>query len=75
MATGNMHGDIALWDLTNRRLVHNMKAAHSALITSLTFLDSQPVLVSAGVDNAVKVNINIYIYIYVYEKRKNLHNT
>ncbi|KAI9255740.1 Utp21 specific WD40 associated putative domain-containing protein [Phascolomyces articulosus] len=54
MATGNMHGDVALWDLTNRRLIHNMKAAHSGLITSLTFLNSQPVLVSAGADNAVK---------------------
>ncbi|KAI9497520.1 Utp21 specific WD40 associated putative domain-containing protein [Zychaea mexicana] len=54
MATGNMHGDIALWDLTNRRLVHNMKAAHNGLIASLAFLSNQPVLVSAGVDNAVK---------------------
>ncbi|KAI8149510.1 Utp21 specific WD40 associated putative domain-containing protein [Fennellomyces sp. T-0311] len=54
MATANMHGDIALWDLTNRRLLHNMKAAHGGLIASLTFLTNQPVLVSAGADNAVK---------------------
>ncbi|KAI7864698.1 Utp21 specific WD40 associated putative domain-containing protein [Spinellus fusiger] len=54
MATANMHGDVALWDLNTRRLVHNMKGAHDASISSLAFLHGQPVLVTGGSDNAVK---------------------
>ncbi|KAI8993445.1 Utp21 specific WD40 associated putative domain-containing protein [Pilobolus umbonatus] len=63
MATGNMHGDVALWDLSNRRLSHIMKGAHDGHITTLTFLSNQPVLVTAGSDNAVKQ--------WIFEK----HNT
>ncbi|KAL0092025.1 Utp21 specific WD40 associated putative domain-containing protein [Phycomyces blakesleeanus] len=54
MATANMHGDVALWDLNTRRLVHKMKGAHSGSISSVAFLNGQPVLVTAGADNAVK---------------------
>ncbi|KAG0764980.1 hypothetical protein G6F33_002109 [Rhizopus arrhizus] len=54
MATGNMHGDVALWDLSDRRLAHIMKNAHDGYITSLTFLNNQPILVTGGTDNAVK---------------------
>ncbi|CAO3658833.1 unnamed protein product [Umbelopsis ramanniana] len=54
MATANMHGDVALWDLEKRTLVHVMKGAHDASISCLQFLNSQPILVSGGSDNAVK---------------------
>ncbi|KAI7904599.1 Utp21 specific WD40 associated putative domain-containing protein [Cokeromyces recurvatus] len=54
MATGNMHGDVALWDLSERRLAHIMKNAHDGYITSLTFLHNQPILVTAATDNSVK---------------------
>ncbi|KAL4210717.1 hypothetical protein CU097_012847 [Rhizopus azygosporus] len=54
MATGNMHGDVALWDLSERRLAHIMKNAHDGYITSLTFLNNQPILTTGGTDNAVK---------------------
>jgi U3 small nucleolar RNA-associated protein 21 len=54
MATGNMHGDVALWDLSTRRLAHIMKNAHDGYITSLTFLSNQPVLVTGATDNAIK---------------------
>ncbi|CAO3687020.1 unnamed protein product [Rhizopus stolonifer] len=54
MATGNMHGDVALWDLSDRRLAHIMKNAHDGYITSLTFLSNQPILVTGGTDNSVK---------------------
>ncbi|KAI9312356.1 Utp21 specific WD40 associated putative domain-containing protein [Dichotomocladium elegans] len=53
MATANMHGDVALWDLSTRKLAHNMKAAHNGLISSVAFLNNQPILVTAGADNAV----------------------
>ncbi|CEP16590.1 hypothetical protein [Parasitella parasitica] len=54
MATGNMHGDVALWDLSERRLAHIMKNAHDGFITSLTFLHNQPVLVTGATDNSIK---------------------
>lgn len=56
MATGNMHGDVALWDLSERRLAHIMKNAHDGYITSLTFLHNQPVLVTGATDNSIKVS-------------------
>lgn len=55
MATGNMHGDVALWDLSERRLAHIMKSAHDGYITSLTFLNNQPILVTGATDNSIKV--------------------
>ena len=57
MATANMHGDVALWDLANRKLAHDMKGAHSGLVSSIAFLNNQPILVTAGADNAVTVNV------------------
>ncbi|KAI8343257.1 Utp21 specific WD40 associated putative domain-containing protein [Chlamydoabsidia padenii] len=54
MATANMHGDVALWDLNHRRLVHIMKGAHDGVVSSLVFLHNQPILVTGGADNAVK---------------------
>ncbi|KAI8967024.1 Utp21 specific WD40 associated putative domain-containing protein [Mycotypha africana] len=54
MATGSMHGDVALWDLSERRLVHIMKNAHDGYVTNLTFLLNQPILVTAATDNSVK---------------------
>ncbi|CAO3626997.1 unnamed protein product [Cunninghamella echinulata] len=54
MATANMHGDVALWDLNQRKLVHIMKGAHDGIISSLSFLNGQPILVTAGADNSVK---------------------
>ncbi|CAO3594707.1 unnamed protein product [Absidia cylindrospora] len=54
MATANMHGDIALWDLNHRRLVHIMKGAHDGVVSSLSFLHNQPILVTGGADNSVK---------------------
>ncbi|RUS31073.1 Utp21 specific WD40 associated putative domain-containing protein [Jimgerdemannia flammicorona] len=54
MASANMHGDIALWDLDKRKLVHVMKGAHDGLIPSIQFLNGQPILISSGADNSVK---------------------
>ncbi|TPX50362.1 hypothetical protein SeLEV6574_g00940 [Synchytrium endobioticum] len=54
MATANSAGDIALWSLENRRLSYNMKGAHDGSTTLASFLSGQPLLVSAGADNAVK---------------------
>ncbi|CAG8441205.1 6972_t:CDS:10 [Diversispora eburnea] len=54
MASSNMYGDIALWDLDKQRLSHIMKGAHEGLIPSIKFLNGQPILVTSGADNSVK---------------------
>ncbi|KAI9189913.1 rRNA-processing protein utp21 [Blastocladiella emersonii ATCC 22665] len=54
LASANHQGDIAIWDLAKRRLVHQVKGAHDGLIPSMHFLNGQPLLVTSGADNAIK---------------------
>eukprot|EP00842_Homolaphlyctis_polyrhiza_P001778 jgi/Hompol1/2600/HPOL_006068-RA len=54
MATSNMFGDIALWDLDERRLVHIMKGAHDAAIHTCMFFNGKPILLTAAADNSIK---------------------
>ncbi|RKP27041.1 Utp21 specific WD40 associated putative domain-containing protein [Syncephalis pseudoplumigaleata] len=52
MAVGNATGDITLWDLEHRRLIHTMADAHDGRVHA-QFLNGQPILVSTGI-NAIK---------------------
>lgn len=54
MATASTDGDIALWDLDKRKLVHTMQGAHHGAIPKIQFLNNQPILITAGADNSVK---------------------
>ncbi|CAG8567238.1 8534_t:CDS:10 [Acaulospora morrowiae] len=54
MASSNMYGDIALWDLDEKRLSHVIRGAHEGLIPSIKFLNGQPILISSGADNSIK---------------------
>ncbi|KAJ1845509.1 rRNA-processing protein utp21, partial [Coemansia sp. RSA 2708] len=54
MATANAEGDVALWDLDARRLLHVMQGAHDGLVAAADFVVGQPVLVTSGADNAVR---------------------
>ncbi|KAF9583486.1 hypothetical protein BGW38_009350 [Lunasporangiospora selenospora] len=54
MATANMYGDIALWDLDSQRILHVMKGAHDGAIPSIQFLNGQNIMLSSGADNSVK---------------------
>ncbi|KAI7823322.1 Utp21 specific WD40 associated putative domain-containing protein [Gamsiella multidivaricata] len=54
MATANMYGDIALWDLDRQKVLHVMKGAHDGTIPSIQFLNGQPILMTSGADNSVK---------------------
>ncbi|KAF9344305.1 hypothetical protein BGX34_005797, partial [Mortierella sp. NVP85] len=54
MASANMYGDIALWDLDRQKVLHVMKGAHDGMIPSIQFLNGQPILMSSGADNSVK---------------------
>lgn len=56
MATSNVIGHIALWDLNQKgRLLHIIRGAHDGPVTSIQWIPNQPVLVSSGEDNSVKV--------------------
>ncbi|KAJ3041212.1 hypothetical protein HDV00_009750 [Rhizophlyctis rosea] len=54
MATASMHGDIALWDLDERKLSHIMKEAHDGAVHTMQFYNGQPILMTAGSDNSLK---------------------
>jgi WD40 repeat protein len=65
MASANTSGDIALWNLEKRRLQHSLKGAHNAFIASVEFLMGQPILVSSGADNSLKVCTISYLYLII----------
>ncbi|KAJ1645421.1 rRNA-processing protein utp21, partial [Coemansia asiatica] len=54
MATANSEGDVALWDLNKKRLLHVLQGAHDSNIPSLDFLTSQPLLITSSADNSIK---------------------
>ncbi|XP_034457404.1 WD repeat-containing protein 36 [Hippoglossus hippoglossus] len=55
LASGSPQGHIALWDLERRQLVTQHRNAHSTAIAAATFLHGEPLLVTNGADNAIKV--------------------
>lgn len=59
MASGSPQGHIAFWDLERRQLVVQQRHAHSTAIAAATFLHGEPLLVTNGGDNAIKVNKQI----------------
>ena len=57
LASASANGHIALWDLNNNgRLIHIMRGAHDRAVTAIEWVPGQPVLVSSGEDNSVKVS-------------------
>ncbi|KAI2664237.1 WD repeat-containing protein 36 [Labeo rohita] len=55
MASGSPIGHIGLWDLEEKKLVSQMRDAHTTAIAGLTFLQSEPLLITNGADNAIRV--------------------
>uniref|UniRef100_A0A6Q2YLZ8 Small-subunit processome Utp21 domain-containing protein n=1 Tax=Esox lucius TaxID=8010 RepID=A0A6Q2YLZ8_ESOLU len=55
MAAGSPVGHIGLWDLEEKKLVCQMREAHNTAIAGLTFLHSEPLLITNGADNAIRV--------------------
>ncbi|TRM62583.1 Utp21 specific WD40 associated putative domain-containing protein [Schizophyllum amplum] len=55
LVAGDASGALSIWDLNAPpRLLHMIHGAHDAAITSVDWVPGQPLLVSAGEDNAVK---------------------
>jgi U3 small nucleolar RNA-associated protein 21 len=58
LATSNITGNIALWDLNQKgRLSHIIRGAHDGPVASIQWIPNQPMLVSSGEDNSVKVTL------------------
>ena len=55
LAVGDDGGQIILWDLENRRLHTALEDPHNGQVHSLFFLPGQPLLISGGSDNAIKM--------------------
>ncbi|XP_051536737.1 WD repeat-containing protein 36-like [Myxocyprinus asiaticus] len=55
MASGSPIGHIGLWDLEERKIIGQMRDAHTTAIAGLTFLHSEPLLITNGADNAIRV--------------------
>lgn len=64
LASADDLGDITLWDLQAKRLIHVLHHAHDAAITSLHFLLKQPLLMSTGADNTIKVFTLRHLVLY-----------
>ena len=54
LACGGARGSVTLWDLNGARIASVLPDAHDGPVRTVHFLAGEPVLVSAGADNAVK---------------------
>ncbi|XP_054613633.1 WD repeat-containing protein 36 isoform X2 [Dunckerocampus dactyliophorus] len=54
-ASGSPQGHMAFWDLERQQLVAQQRHAHNTAVAAATFLHGEPLLVTNGADNAVKV--------------------
>lgn len=56
LASCSSSGDVAIWDLNaGGRLLHMVRGAHLSAINALEWVPGQPLLVTSGEDNCVKV--------------------
>lgn len=58
MTTSSESGALAIWNLNKRTLIGQVPDAHCGAITRIHYLDGEPLMVSAGVDNTLKTWIN-----------------
>ncbi|KAE9246299.1 hypothetical protein PF004_g4861 [Phytophthora fragariae] len=55
VVSGSRSGDIAVWNLQTKRLESVIAAAHDGAVVSLQFLANEPLLLSSGSDNSIKL--------------------
>ncbi|NWR76965.1 WDR36 protein, partial [Centropus unirufus] len=55
MAAGSPVGHIGLWDLEEKKLMCQMKDAHSTAVAGMSFVPGEPLLITNGADNAIRV--------------------
>ena len=55
LISGDTHGCMNLWDLDERSLIGKLEIAHQRGITGMYFYDKEPILLTSGEDNAIKL--------------------
>lgn len=55
LASASKNGTVVIWDLDKRQLQSMLRFAHNAAVTSIFFLPGEPLLVTVGEDNAIKM--------------------
>lgn len=55
VVSGTVSGDIAIWNLQEKRLESMIANAHDGAVVSLVFLPNEPLLLSSGADNSIKM--------------------
>ncbi|KAG8130848.1 hypothetical protein E2320_017440 [Naja naja] len=55
LAAGSPVGHIGLWDLEEKKLLGQMRDAHSTAISGMSFVQGEPLLITNGADNAIRV--------------------
>ncbi|XP_069127390.1 WD repeat-containing protein 36-like [Argopecten irradians] len=55
MVTGSAVGHMALWDLEQRKLSSQIREAHTTSVTGMVCVASEPLIVTSGADNSLKV--------------------
>ncbi|KAK6112678.1 Utp21 specific WD40 associated putative domain family protein [Brugia pahangi] len=58
MTTASENGTLAVWDLNKRSLLGQLPDAHCGSITGIYYVNGEPLMISAGVDNTLKTWIN-----------------
>ena len=60
LAAGGATGVISIWNLEKRKLQALIEDAHISAVNSLYFLVREPVLLSSGSDNSLKVGVSLF---------------
>jgi U3 small nucleolar RNA-associated protein 21 len=55
LASGSSNGGVYIWSLEDERLISSMPQAHDSQVCTCTFLQGEPILLTSGGDNAVKM--------------------
>jgi U3 small nucleolar RNA-associated protein 21 len=55
MVSGSTEGHLAVWDLERQELNNTIHSAHHSTVATAHYLASQPLLFTAGADNAIKI--------------------
>uniref|UniRef100_A0A0R3RVD1 Utp21 domain-containing protein n=1 Tax=Elaeophora elaphi TaxID=1147741 RepID=A0A0R3RVD1_9BILA len=58
MTTASENGSLAVWNLSKRSLLGHLPDAHRGSITGIYYVNGEPLMISAGVDNTLKTWIN-----------------
>lgn len=56
LASSSTDGSISVWDLAKKRVAHTQRGAHDTGVAGMQWVQGQPLLITSGADNYVKVS-------------------